>query len=50
MWTTNALTYKVYLHFFPDEFLADMGRPDAYITPPQRPAEAEPLPLRRAEG
>jgi len=29
----TATTYKVYLHFFPDDFVADTDRLDAYITP-----------------
>lgn len=46
----TTMTYKVYLHFFPDDFTADMERLDAYIAPTQRPAEAAPIPLRAAEG
>lgn len=48
--TDTSMTYKVYLHFFPDDFTADMERLDAYIAPAQRPAEAAPIPLRAAEG
>jgi integrase len=29
----TATTYKVYLHFFPDDFAADMDRLDAYLAP-----------------
>jgi integrase len=29
----TATTYKIYLHFFPDDFAADMDRLDAYIAP-----------------
>lgn len=29
----TATTYKIYLHLFPDDFAADMGRLDAYVTP-----------------
>lgn len=46
----TTMTYKVYLHFFPDDFTADMERLDAYIAPTQRPTEAAPIPLRAAEG
>lgn len=40
----------MYLHFFPDDFSADMERLDAYIAPTQRTVEAAPIPLRAAEG
>jgi len=36
----TSTTYKVYLHFFPDEFAADMDRLDAYIG-----ATVDPQPL-----
>ena len=42
----TAMTYKVYLHFFPDDFAADMDRLDAYLAPAQRPSRSE---RRRAE-
>ena len=29
----TATSYRVYLHFFPDDFAADMGRLDAYLAP-----------------
>lgn len=29
----TAATYKIYLHFFPDDFTADMDRLDAYLLP-----------------
>ena len=42
----TAMTYKVHLHFFPDDFAADMDRLDAYLAPAQRPSRSE---RRRAE-
>lgn len=39
-----ATTYRVDLHFFPDDSAADMGRLDAYLAPSARPAVT---PLRR---
>jgi hypothetical protein len=41
----TATTYKTYLHFFPDDFSADMDRLDAYLAPSAAP---EVTPLRRA--
>ena len=29
----TATTYKIYLHFFPDDFAADMDRLDEYLAP-----------------
>jgi len=46
----TGMTYRVYLHFFPDDLSADMERLDADIAPTQRPTEAAPIPLRAAEG
>jgi integrase len=40
----TATTYKTYLHFFPDDFAADMDRLDAYLAPAPAP---EVTPLRR---
>ncbi|QEO10227.1 site-specific integrase [Protaetiibacter larvae] len=45
-----GMTYRVYLHFLPDDFLADMERLDAYIAPARRATQTAPLPLRRGEG
>jgi hypothetical protein len=42
----SATTYKVYLHFFPDDFAADMDRLDAYLSPATPPADVL-APLRR---
>jgi integrase len=36
----TATTYKVYLHFFPDDFTADMDRLDAYLAPSPAPVVA----------
>lgn len=41
----TATTYKTYLHFFPDDFSADMDRLDAYLAPGAAP---EVTSLRRA--
>lgn len=41
----TATTYKTYLHFFPDDFTADMDRLDAYLAPTAAP---EVTPLRRS--
>ncbi|WKK71568.1 tyrosine-type recombinase/integrase [Rathayibacter oskolensis] len=45
----TATTYKVYLHFFPDDHAADMDRLDAYLSPdrgrnaPEAPPTLVPL-------
>jgi integrase len=36
----TATTYRVYLHFFPDDFAADMDRLDAYLSPSNDPRDA----------
>lgn len=43
----TATTYKVYLHFFPDDFAADMDRLDEYLAPPTPSRGDIPLPLRQ---
>jgi integrase len=43
----TATTYRVYLHFFPDDFAADMDRLDAYLAPALRPDLRA---VRRAEA
>jgi integrase len=45
----TATTYRVYLHFFPDAFAADMDRLDAYIAPPRSTADAAQFTLQRAD-
>lgn len=47
----TTTTYKVYLHFFPDDFAADMDRLDAYLAPDRgRNAAEAPPKLARVEG
>jgi integrase len=42
----TATTYKTYLHFFPDDFSADMDRLDAYLAP-DKPGSPEVARLRK---
>lgn len=42
----TGTTYKVYLHFFPDDFAADMDRLDEYIAPNSQTPSAPTLTLR----
>jgi integrase len=48
----TATTYKVYLHFFPDDFDSDMDRLDAYIDSPttQETAPVALRPVRSSNG
>lgn len=47
----TATTYKVYLHFFPDDHAADMDRLDEYLSPDRgRNAGEAPPKLARVEA
>lgn len=47
--TDTSMTYRAYLHLFPDDFSANIERLEADIAPVQRLTEDAPVALRRAE-
>ena len=42
----TGTTYKTYLHFFPDDFAADMDRLDQYLSPSLRTENAAPAQMK----
>ena len=46
----TATTYKVYLHFFPNDLAADMDGLDAYLAPAATTEAPSVAPLRKSDA